>query len=95
LLQSAVAIDEHLHYLKVLRRPIESTLSLPITMVLTPGPEHMHVVAVLLESAGGGGDLVPDAHLAALAIENGGTVYSQDAVFARFLDVRWVNPLAG
>ncbi len=74
---------------------VRSWLSLPITMVLTPGPEHMHVVAVLLESAGGGGDLVPDAHLAALAIENGGTVYSQDAVFARFLDVRWVNPLAG
>jgi toxin-antitoxin system PIN domain toxin len=70
-------------------------LSLPTTMVLTPGPEHMNVVAGLLESAGGGGDLVPDAHLAALAIENGGTVYSQDADFARFPDVRWLNPLAG
>jgi toxin-antitoxin system PIN domain toxin len=74
---------------------VRSWLSLPTTMVLTPGPEHMHVVARLFESAGGEGDLVPDAHLAALAIENGGTVYSQDADFARFPDVRWVNPLAG
>lgn len=70
-------------------------LSLPITLVLMPGPEHMHVMTRLLEAAGGGGDLVPDAHLAALAVENGGTVYSQDADFARFPDVRWVNPLAG
>ncbi len=46
-------------------------------------------------AAGGGGDLVPDAHLAALTVENGGTVYSQDADFARFSDVRWINPLAG
>jgi len=74
---------------------VRSWLSLPTTMVLTPGPEHMYVLAGLLESAGGGGDLVPDAHLAALAIENGGTVYSQDADFARFPDVHWVNPLAG
>lgn len=74
---------------------VRSWLSLPTTMVVTPGPEHMHVLAGLLSSAGGGGDLVPDAHLAALAVENGGTVYSQDADFARFSDVRWINPLAG
>jgi len=32
------------------------------TLFVAPGPEHMHVVAVLLESVGGGGDPVPDAH---------------------------------
>lgn len=42
-----------------------------------------------------GGDLVSEAHLAALAFENGGTVYSQDADFARFNGVRWTNPLVG
>ena len=39
-------------------------------------------------------DLVPDAHLAALAIEHGLTVCSTDGDFARFPNVRWENPLA-
>lgn len=38
-------------------------------------------------------NLVPDAQLAALAIEHGLTVMSADTDFARFRDVRWVNPL--
>jgi toxin-antitoxin system PIN domain toxin len=74
---------------------VRTWLSLPIALVLSPGPEHVHVMTRLLEAAGVGGELVPDAHLAALAVENGGTIYSQDADFARFSDVRWVNPLAG
>jgi predicted nucleic acid-binding protein len=36
---------------------------------------------------------VPDAHLAALAIEHGLTVCSTDGDFARFPGVRWENPL--
>jgi predicted nucleic acid-binding protein len=39
------------------------------------------------------GDLVPDAHLAALAIEHGLTVASTDGDFGRFPGVRWTNPL--
>ena len=41
------------------------------------------------------GNLVPDAQLAALAIENGVAVASADTDFARFDEVRWVNPLRG
>jgi toxin-antitoxin system PIN domain toxin len=41
------------------------------------------------------GNLVPDAQLAALALENGVAVVSADSDFARFPEVRWVNPLAG
>jgi predicted nucleic acid-binding protein len=44
-------------------------------------------------AAGRGGDLTSDAHVAALALEHGGTVYSQDADFARFPGVRWIDPL--
>jgi len=40
------------------------------------------------------GNLVPDAQLAALALENGLTVCSADSDFARFAEVRWENPLA-
>jgi predicted nucleic acid-binding protein len=39
------------------------------------------------------GNLVPDAQLAALAIEHGLTVYSADTDFARFPGVSWINPL--
>ena len=34
-----------------------------------------------------------DAHIAALAVEHGYTVYSNDTDFARFQNVKWVNPL--
>lgn len=35
-----------------------------------------------------------DAHLAALAIEHGLDVCSADTDFARFTEIRWINPLA-
>jgi uncharacterized protein len=40
------------------------------------------------------GNVVTDAQLAALAIEHGVPVVSVDSDFARFSDIRWVNPLA-
>jgi predicted nucleic acid-binding protein len=43
---------------------------------------------------GTGGNLTSDAHLAALAIENGAELCSPDAGFARFQGLRWSNPLA-
>lgn len=39
-------------------------------------------------------DLAKALDLVALALEYGGTVHSADSDFARFPDVRWVNPLA-
>lgn len=39
-------------------------------------------------------DVIPEAHLAALAIEHGLTLQSTDADFARFPDLKWENPLA-
>jgi len=60
-----------------------------------PGPtdRHREVLGSLLESAGVKGDLVSDAHLGALALEHGLTVCSTDGDFARFSQVRWLNPL--
>ncbi len=40
------------------------------------------------------GNLVTDAHLAALAIENGCSLASTDADFARFPKLKWFNPLS-
>jgi predicted nucleic acid-binding protein len=40
------------------------------------------------------GNLTTDAHLAALAIEYGATLYSTDNDFSRFNGLRWRNPIA-
>lgn len=69
-------------------------LSGPRSRLLNPGVEHLHVMERLLTPLGRGGNLVADAHLAALAIENGGTVYSADHDFALFDRVSWVDPLS-
>jgi len=49
----------------------------------------------LIVRHGGTANLVPDAMLAALAIEHGLTIMSADTDFARFGEARWENPLAG
>jgi toxin-antitoxin system PIN domain toxin len=41
------------------------------------------------------GNLVTDAQLAALAIENGVELISNDGDFSRFPGLRWTNPLIG
>jgi predicted nucleic acid-binding protein len=47
------------------------------------------------EAAALTGSLIPDAQLAGLAIEHGVAVYSTDANFARFSELRRVDPLRG
>jgi len=49
----------------------------------------------LLEPLGTAGNLVPDAHLAVLALEHGATLHSSDHDFARLASLRWIDPLAG
>lgn len=51
------------------------------------------VLGGLLMRTGGTGNLVPDAQLAALAIEHGLDIMTADTDFGRFPDVRWTNPL--
>lgn len=62
--------------------------------VPVPGPRHGEILGGLIERYGVHGNLVPDAQLAALAIEHGVAVASADTDFARFEDVPWINPLA-
>jgi len=47
----------------------------------------------MLTPFGSAGNLVSDAHLAALAREHGAELCSCDGDFARFPGVRWVDPL--
>lgn len=59
----------------------------------TPGPTHGEILESLLAELQVTGRMVPDAHLAALAIEHGLTLCSTDGDFARFAGLRWNNPL--
>ena len=59
-----------------------------------PGPRHAQLVLDLIETAHLTGNLISDAHLAAIAIEHGLVLVSNDSDFARFPALRWMNPLA-
>jgi toxin-antitoxin system PIN domain toxin len=63
-------------------------------VVWVPGPtdQHRRVVADLMARYQPRGNLVPDAELAALAIEHGLTICSADTDFARFREVDWLDP---
>lgn len=67
-------------------------LSTPAALVVDPGELHLEIMRSLLTDLGTAGNLVPDAHLAALALENHATVVSYDADFGRFAGVRWERP---
>lgn len=50
------------------------------------------VLEQLLKPTGTGGNLVSDAHLAAIALEHRATIVSYDSDFARFGDLKWQTP---
>jgi toxin-antitoxin system PIN domain toxin len=71
---------------------LEGWLAQPTTMVIEPTARHLGVVAGMLAEAGTAGNLVADAHLAAMAVEHGAELVSFDADFRRFAGVRWSRP---
>jgi toxin-antitoxin system PIN domain toxin len=88
---------------RILSRPLTSSqamemidgwLALPCVRILSPRDEHWRVLRSLLDATGTAGNLTTDAHLAALAIENGCELCSTDSDFRRFPKLRWTNPLA-
>lgn len=73
---------------------LDRWLGQPITTVVDPTGRHARVLRDLLGRTGTAGNLVADAHLAALAIEHGAELCSADRDFGRFPGLRWSNPLA-
>jgi toxin-antitoxin system PIN domain toxin len=61
-------------------------------LLLAPGPTHLELLERLCRDADATGDLVPDAQIAALALEHGAEVVSFDRDFARFEGLRWSRP---
>ncbi len=60
---------------------------------LEPGDRHWPILSRLLTTTQSRGPLALDAHLAALAIEHGATLATTDRDFARFPDLRLIDPL--
>jgi uncharacterized protein len=74
-------------------RQVEEWLDQESVWIPMPTDRHREALARLFEQAAWSPNLVPDAHLAALAIEHGLTLCSTDGDFARFPELRWENPL--
>lgn len=72
---------------------VDDWLDLPCVVVVHPVRRHPALLRELLTAAGTAGNLVTDAHLAALTIENGAELMTCDADFARFPGLRWRDPL--
>jgi uncharacterized protein len=71
---------------------VDAWLGAPSAVVIEPTTDHARIVRSLLAPVGVGGNLVNDAHLAALAVEHRCVVVSYDRDFARFEGVRVEEP---
>ena len=73
---------------------IDALLAHDRAIVLQPGERHLAIFRQLVLAARATRDLIPDAHLAALAVEHGGIVCTNDHDFDRFANVNVQYPLA-
>jgi uncharacterized protein len=87
---------------KVFRQPTPLETAVPFVEVLrtqpncvpvAPGQRHWEIFTGLCLAAGAKGNLVPDAYLAALAIESGSEWVTTDRDYSRFRGLRWRHPL--
>jgi toxin-antitoxin system PIN domain toxin len=82
----AATIDEALAFATAIREQ-------PHAMVVNPGSRFWEIFTGLCRSANATGKLVPDAYLAALAIEHGCEFVTDDQGFRQFPGLRWRHPL--
>lgn len=73
---------------------VDDWLEAPAAWMPDVTPASWSILRDLMEKHDVTGNLVPDAQLAALAIQYGVPVVSADSDFARFTDVTWLNPCA-
>lgn len=85
-MRSPMSVDQALAY-------VEQFLQQPNVSTVNPGERHWLILSSLLRHSGSGGNLTTDAHIAAMALEQGYTVYSADNDFKRFTGLDHVNPL--
>ena len=73
---------------------VQSWLDQPCVQIIHPTDGHWPIFQRMLSDGKAVGNLVSDAHLAALAIEHNCVLASTDADFARFKGLKWNNPIA-
>jgi len=71
---------------------IEAVCGQPTHLMVGTGPRHLTLLRQLCDEGGASGDLIPDAVLAALAVEHGCDIITFDRDFARFPSVRHRPP---
>jgi toxin-antitoxin system PIN domain toxin len=74
-------------------KQVEEWLGCPTVWLPQPTERHREILDTLLINQNLRANLVPDAHLAALAIEHGLILCSADGDFGRFPGLRWENPI--
>ncbi len=72
---------------------VDEWLALPNVFTPDPTQRHAEILRALMPEVGRP-EHIPDAHLAALAIEYGLTLQTTDRDFARFSHLKWANPIA-
>ena len=72
---------------------VQSWFDQPCVRLLQPTEHHWGFFQQMLHTGGATGNLVTDAHLAAIAMEHNGELCSTDGDFARFTGLKWRNPL--
>ncbi|MGA7304507.1 MAG: type II toxin-antitoxin system VapC family toxin [Rhodothermales bacterium] len=72
---------------------VDQVRSRPNAVTVAPGARHWDIFTDLCRKTEAAGNLVPDAYLAALAIESGSELITTDRDFARFPHLRWRHPL--
>ena len=75
------------------RSIVDEWLSLPNVVTPAPGERHWEIMCEILTDSQCRGPLVSDAVLAALALEYGAELCTNDRDFSRFPKLRLVNPL--
>jgi toxin-antitoxin system PIN domain toxin len=73
---------------------VQAWLSSPVACIPPTTQRHVEIFGALVAKYEINGNLVPDAHLAAYAIEHHVPLASADTDFARFTEVRWINPVS-
>jgi len=86
-------IFEHPQSISKAWKQVDDWLTCPVAWIPQPTERHREILGSFLTDTLGRSNLVPDAHLAALAIEHGLTLCSTDRDFARFPNLRWEDPL--
>ena len=81
--------------------PVESALQFcseirnqPHCVHIAPGLRHWEIFMDLCKTVGAKGNLVPDAYLAAIALESGSEWITTDRDYSRFPKLRWRHPLS-